>query len=65
MVLTVGIDADRRGHPYLDGLEPDQRVPYRDDGTVPVSLPEGEDPQVVAAMSWLSDRAVCSSGGPG
>lgn len=66
IVLTTGIEADRNGTLYPSGLEPDRTVPYRADGTVPEAPPpEDEDPQVEAALSWLSGHAACAAGGSG
>lgn len=47
--LTVGVQADRTGRQYLDGLAPDEFVR----GSVSV-LPPAQDPVVQAALRWLS-----------
>ena len=51
MWLTIGVDADRTGKQYLNGLEPDEIVKEPDQ---PVS-PEN-DPVVVRAVNWLSSN---------
>jgi len=49
MWLTVGIDADRNGKEYLNGLAPDEVFP---DATQ--VIPPSGDPVVQAALDWLS-----------
>ena len=49
MWLTVGIDADRNGNQYLDGLAPDEAFPAATQAMEPSS-----DPVVQAALGWLS-----------
>lgn len=51
MWLTIGVDADRTGKQYMNGLDPDETVK---EPSQPVS-PEN-DPVVVHAVSWLSSN---------
>jgi len=46
--LTIGVDADRTGKPYLDGLDPDEAVPSGDP-----NLSDDQDRVVQAALRWL------------
>src|ERR1700678_2684740 len=48
LYLTTAIDADRSGKQYPDGFTPDQVFP-----STTVMLPEGSDPVVQAAQTWL------------
>jgi hypothetical protein len=49
MWLTIGVDADRTGKQYLEGLGPDDQV--QPGGKM---LPDDQDPVVQAALRWLS-----------
>lgn len=49
MWLTIGVDADREGKQYMDGLDPDEAIPGA--GEV---VPDGRDPVLQAALRWLS-----------
>jgi carboxyl-terminal processing protease len=49
MWLTIGIDADRTGKQYIDGLTPDEAFPAATEAMQPSS-----DPVVQAALDWLS-----------
>ncbi len=51
MWLTIGVDADRTGKQYLNGLEPDELIK----GAEQV-VPAGHDPVVQRAIQWLSRR---------
>ena len=48
LYLTTAIDADRAGKQYPDGFTPDQVFP-----STTVMPPEGSDPVVQAAQTWL------------
>ena len=48
MWLTIGVDADRTGKQYLEGLGPDEQVLLG--GKV---LPDDKDPVIQAALRWL------------
>jgi hypothetical protein len=48
LYLTTAIDADRTGKQYPDGFTPDQVFP-----STTVMPPEGSDPVVQAAQTWL------------
>jgi hypothetical protein len=48
MWLTVGVQADRTGKPYPNGLVPDAVVPGGD-----AILPSAQDPVVQSALDWL------------
>lgn len=47
--LTVGVQADRNGKQYTDGLAPDETLPRAS-----AALPPAQDPVVQAALEWLS-----------
>lgn len=47
--LTVGVQADRDGRQYPDGLAPDDSFPPSDN-----ALPPSQDPVMQAAEKWLS-----------
>ena len=47
--LTVGIQADRNGRQYTDGLAPDDAFPSATQAVAPT-----RDPVVQAALDWLS-----------
>jgi carboxyl-terminal processing protease len=49
MWLTIGIDADRNGKQYIDGLTPDEAFP-----TATQAMQPSNDPVVQAALDWLS-----------
>jgi carboxyl-terminal processing protease len=49
MWLTIGIDADRNGKQYIDGLAPDEAFPAATE-----SMQTSSDPVVQAALDWLS-----------
>ena len=49
MWLTIGIDADRNGKQYIDGLAPDEAFP-----AATQSMQTSSDPVVQAALDWLS-----------
>ena len=49
MWLTIGVQADRTGKMYPDGLAPDQSFPSENQ-----VRPLAEDPVVQAALDWLS-----------
>ena len=47
--LTIGVQADRSGHQYIDGLSPDEVIQSDDK-----MLPDGQDPVLQEALRWLS-----------
>ncbi len=47
--LTIGVQADRTGKQYPDGLGPDELIPNGN-----AILPDNQDPVVQAALRWLS-----------
>lgn len=47
--LTVGVQADRSGHQYIDGIAPDELI--QSDGKM---LPDAQDPVLQQALLWLS-----------
>ena len=49
MRLTIGVQADRTGKQYPDGLAPDEAISMGDE-----ALPPSQDPVVQAALEWLS-----------
>jgi hypothetical protein len=49
MWLTIGIQADRNGKQYIDGLAPDEAFPAATESMQTLS-----DPVVQAALDWLS-----------
>ena len=49
MWLTIGIQADRNGKQYIDGLAPDEAFPAATE-----SMQTSSDPVVQAALDWLS-----------
>jgi carboxyl-terminal processing protease len=49
MLLTIGIQADRAGKEYLDGLGPDEVIPGSDR-----ILSDGQDEVLQGALWWLS-----------
>jgi carboxyl-terminal processing protease len=52
LFLCVGIELDRTGHRYLDGLDPDVRLP------APDARPREENDVVLqAAMDWIASQA--------
>jgi hypothetical protein len=53
MWLTVGVDADRTGTKYLDGLDPDEKILLGDK-----ILPDDRDPVLQGALRWLNGAAV-------
>lgn len=53
--LTVGVQADRNGKQYTDGLAPDETLP-----SASAALPPAQDPVVQAALDWLSSSAPAS-----
>jgi carboxyl-terminal processing protease len=58
MWLTVGIQADRNGKQYIDGLAPDEVFPAATE-----SMRTSTDPVVLAALNWLSRNAESSKTG--
>jgi hypothetical protein len=50
--LTIGIQADRNGKEYLDGLEPDEAFPAATEVMNP-----SKDPVVQAALDWLNQAS--------
>lgn len=48
MWLTIGVDADRTGKQYLNGLDPDEFVKGPDQ-----PVPPENDPVVIRAVKWL------------
>jgi C-terminal processing protease CtpA/Prc len=54
LVIAEGLDVDRTGHRYPDGIRPD--VPIPDAGSLP-SL--HDDAAVQAAKAWLSGQPTC------
>jgi carboxyl-terminal processing protease len=46
--LTVGVQADRNGRQYIDGLAPDEAFPSATQAVAPA-----QDPVVQAALKWL------------
>jgi hypothetical protein len=49
MALTVGVDADRNGKKYLNGLDPDEEIVAGNR-----ILPDARDPVLQAALRWLA-----------
>lgn len=49
MWLTIGVQADRSGKQYLNGLGPDEVIQYGDE-----ILPDDKDPVLQAALKWLN-----------
>jgi len=49
LLLTIGVQADRTGKQYPDGLAPDEAIPIGNE-----TLPPDRDPVVQAALAWLS-----------
>lgn len=63
LVLTVGVNADREGTPYPEGLVPDDRIEPWTEGEIPADPPPPEeDLQLQAALEWLRERAPCGAG---
>jgi len=61
MWLTIGVQADRNGKQYADGLVPDQAIPGDNQARAPA-----DDPVVQAALTWLCrtpETAVGSAAG--
>jgi len=55
LFLCVGIEADRTGHRYPDGLDPDTKLP------APDSRPtEEKDPVLQAAEDWIASQTKAS-----
>lgn len=54
--LTVGIQADRNGRQYIDGLAPDDAFPSATQAVAPA-----RDPVVQAALNWLSRASLSSN----
>jgi carboxyl-terminal processing protease len=52
MWLTIGVDADRTGKQYMEGLDPDEVIRPGDK-----ILPDDQDPVLQGALRWLS-RAI-------
>ncbi len=48
-MLTIGVQADRNGKQYPDGLAPDEMVPARER-----IVPDDQDPVLQAALRWLN-----------
>jgi C-terminal processing protease CtpA/Prc len=49
MWLTIGVDADRTGKQYMEGLDPDEVIRPGDR-----ILPDDQDPVLQGAVRWLS-----------
>ena len=49
MWLTIGVDADRTGKQYMEGLDPDEVIRLGDK-----ILPDDQDPVLQGALRWLS-----------
>jgi len=53
IILTIGVDVDRNGNEYEDGIEPDVRIPSGGD----LQQPAVEQDKVIsAAEQWLASR---------
>jgi hypothetical protein len=52
MWLTIGVQADRSGKQYLEGLAPDEVIPLGDK-----IVPDPQDPVLQEALKWLSRDA--------
>jgi carboxyl-terminal processing protease len=48
--LTIGVDADRTGKQYMNGIDPDEAISSSN-----AILPDAEDPVLQAAFVWLTD----------
>jgi carboxyl-terminal processing protease len=55
--LTVGVQADRNGKQYTEGLAPDEALP-----SASTALPPAQDPVVQAALNWLSSAPASEAG---
>ncbi len=49
MWITVGVQADRTGRQYIDGLAPDEEISVGDK-----VLPDDQDRVLQAAIAWLA-----------
>ena len=53
IVLTTGIEADRTGHVYPDGITPDAELPKE----TKLAPPGSVDPMTLAAAAWIKTMA--------
>lgn len=59
LVVTTGVEADRTGRLYPEGLEPDEAVSIVPAGEPIPAAPPTADPQVDAALAWLVAQPGC------
>jgi len=55
LFLCVGIEADRTGHRYLDGIDPDVKLPAADSRPA-----EEKDVVIQAAEEWIAAQVSAS-----
>lgn len=56
LVIAMGVDTNRHGHRYPDGIKPDVAIPDAKERP-----PLSGDPAVQAASDWLSARTACNA----
>ena len=61
LVVTTGIEGDRTGRQYPEGVEPDEIVPIVPEGVPVPATPPAADPQLDAALGWLLRQPGCSA----